>query len=208
MHNTSPVRELLDQEMIVLAGHVGENVDTNRWENTEIVFYLNMYIEDKSLGILVHDFGMRQDYLPATRYSDYDSAAVVLKKLMEEFPGRMDKEKMLGSVKTYFAGLKDSVASSGEIHLSPEECNFCNGLNFDDYRFVYFPAVPGTLLDKASLELTWDYGCYRSDTVAGAFEDVAAEVSTMLEEILDYADDEPRIYIQQALDAVKSNGDH
>lgn len=203
MSHSSPVREILDQKVIVLAGQSGENAETGNWQNTETVFYLNYYIESKTLGIFVHDFGTNQDYLPAAQYSDYASAAEALKKLMLAFPGRLDEE-IMPSVKMYFDGLKDSLALSGEIILAPDACEHCNGYNFDDYKFVYFPAVPGTLLEKSSLELTWSYGCYREDTVEGAFEEVAPSIINMLKEILDYADPEPRKDIQKVLDTIRS----
>lgn len=205
MSDFSPVKELLDHEMIVLVDRHRQDEDTGKWDNTEIVFYLDFYLETKDLGILVYDFGKRQDHFPAARYSDYASASKALKKIFIEFPGRIDEEQMMTSVKTYFLGLKDSVASAGTIVSDGGKCKHCGGYNFDDYKFVYFPAVPGTPLDKASLELTWSYGCYREDTVEGVFEDVADEITIMLEEILEYAEKESRENIQQALDTVRSH---
>ena len=205
MYSNSPAKDMFDQQMITLAGQGGETPYNGEWKSTEIIFYMDFYMENRNVGILVYDFGKRQDHTPATQYSDYDSAADALKQIIAEFPGRLDEEKVLDTLKTYFTGLKESVASSGSIVSDGDKCNHCGGYNFDDYRFLYFPTVPGTPLDKASLELTWDYGCYNSDTVEGIFEDVAPEIITMLEEILDYAEPENIKEIQHALDTVRSH---
>lgn len=200
--HSSPAGEFFVVESCLLGGQFSQDPKTGRWDSTQIVFYADYYVSGKSIGFSIFD-AQKDTYtlLPSVFYA-YEAAEEKLSEIDAEFPGLMDTVSILGKLKAYFTGLPESVYIQAKVTDYGEFCEQCGKDHADRYKFCFFPAVSGTVLDEDSLDICWEFGCH-GRSIHGTVAENGEKAMELLMQMHNIAEEQYKPELQRAMDVLQ-----
>lgn len=201
----SPVSRLLGNDSFLLSGGRFQDPETRKWNFTEVTMYVDYNAYEYGISLSIFDAAKHEYTLPVTRYESLAPLEAKLSEVLREYPRKFSKKKLLEKARVYFAGAGESLFLDDKVTDFQSSCEQCGDYNVDTYQFYYFPAVEGSFLSEASLELEWRYGCFGGQQINGSFEDKADEVLELLKNMLNSAEDPYKDGIRQAFEVVQNN---
>lgn len=200
--NSSPAGEFFIVESCLLGGQFSQNPETGQWNSTEIMFYADYHVFDKSIGFSIYDAKKEAYTLPSSRFYIYESAKEKLSEIDAQFPGRLDMQFVLGKLKAYFEGLPESVYLKGKVSDFAGFCEQCGKDHADRYKFCFFPAVPSTILKEASLDICWEFGCH-GRSIHGTLADTGEKAIALLIQMHQTAEEQYKPKLQHAMNVLQ-----
>lgn len=136
-------------------------------------------------------------------FDTLDGAKQYLLALDHEFPAAKIPVKPILTQWESFFNIEGMVGITADVQHVSHWCAHCDNFTTNSFSFLYFPAVPGTLLDEAFLSLKLESGCGMKEIV-GKFQDVSGEVQTTLSEMIAQAEDSCKGRLSEALSVVET----
>lgn len=198
----SPVSKLLSGSSALLSGGRFQDPETRKWTFTEVMLYVDFLMYDHGVELNIFNSETHEDELKTVRFADSVSLEEKLSDIASTYPGKVKIKPIMDKARAYFAGIGEAVYIESKVTDDESSCEQCGDYNVDTYEFHFFPAVPGSVLKEASLDLHWQFGCYGGKAIRGTFDDNAQEALDMLAHMLELALDEYKPEIQNAIDTV------
>lgn len=205
MDQMSPFSTMFDSRYFRLEGERWYDESKLRWgsNQTKLNVYFDPYGKRVNLCVNAPNYVKKLDHM----YTDQESLETALRSLESEYPDSFSSLDLLQTTGIFFKAIECVVFLHGDVTKPTyDNCSQCGSMVRDDFEFMYAPAVPGTPLNKASLELYWEYGCYGGDSYAGAFDDYAPVVLERLEFMLETAEGNLKAPLRRALKLVENKG--
>jgi hypothetical protein len=202
--NSTPADKIFPDVAIVLSGDRKQDPVTREWDFTECIFYADYHFEDRSVSIGVFD-DVTRTYLYETEYlHSVERAVAILEAIDVEYPGKINVKELTSSFKLFFLVAENAVGIDTPVTDFSASCEQCGDYNVDTLKFLYVPAVEGTLFKEGSIDLHWEYGCYGGTRIEGNYEDNYDAAKELLERAKSMAS--PKKYkreIQKAIVSLK-----
>ena len=173
----SPAANYFNEMNIVLAGENTQDPETGEWDHGETNFYLSPYIMDKTVSLGVYNDRLHA-YEVTGYYDDFESLELVLRGVDTKYPGKINVDEILPMYRVFFQATPGVFSIEDKIG-EDYDCEYC-GVNIDAFHFLLVPAVPGTPLSEASLNLHWEFGCFGGEGVNGVFSEVKDDALDLL----------------------------
>lgn len=196
----SPAADYFNEMNIVLAGKNTQDPVTREWDHGTTVFYLNPYIMDKSVNLGVYNDRLRK-YEISGYFDDFESLEEALRDVDAKYPDKIDVDDILPMYRVFFQAAPGVISVEDKIG-EDYECEYC-GINKDDFDFLLVPAVPGTPLSEASLNLHWEFGCFGGESVNGVFSEVKDEALDLLQRMRKSAEKDYASSVKEAIRYLK-----
>lgn len=204
-YTESPASRLFSGGSSLLAGGRFQDPETRKWTFTEVTLYVDFLMYDRGVELNIFNSETHEDELKTVRFRDIASLEEKLSDISSKYPGKVKVKPIMDKARIYFAGIEDAVCIDGKVTDDESSCEQCGDYNVDIYEFQFFPAVFGSVLKDASIDLHWQFGCYGGKALHGTFEDNGQEALDMLMHMLELASDEYKADIQQAIDTVREH---
>lgn len=204
-YTESPAARFFRDESFILAGGRFQDPKTREWTFTEISFYLNFAPYAHGIQMSIWDSEKREYEMEPTFFEEYVPMQEKLSEINAKYPGKIEVQNLLDKAHIYFEGIGESVYIEDKVTDEEADCEQCGDYNVDAFEFRYFPAVPNSFLEEASLDLHWQFGCYGGLKIHGTFDEKAQEALDTLNHMFSVASDEYQEEIKYAYDTVKKH---
>lgn len=199
---SSPATQYFKGHAITLDGELDYDVTTDRLTGNEVTLYVLFDFALGNLNLSICESENDNELSRSVR-RNYPDAETAIRAIDKKYPGKIDMETLLVNVRCFFESLYRSYLSSGTVSEETGYCSRCNTRDINEFSFLFVPAVPDSPHDKASLNLSWAYGCYGGEAIGGEFDEVRKLALEMLYRMRKYADKKGKSEINKIIRIIK-----
>lgn len=201
----SPATRYFSDTAITLDDGVSNSIDQpGGYERT---LYVRFDFTHGNLRLTIEE-GEHDKEISRSDTRNYPDAEAVIRAIDKEYPGRIELDSFLPKVRSFFESLYRSYTSSGTVAEVNGYCGSCGTSGHNEFAFLFVPAVPDSPHDKASLNLSWDYGCYGGEALGGEFDEVRKPVLEMLYRMRVSAGREAKREITKMIRVINDEAEH